>query len=487
MNKKFTRIILFSAIIFSLNGARVYSQVENSQISDNAPVVLDVQDQTVAIDLLEYTSVDVKEVLRDIEIKSGLKIVFDENIAGPVTIYLKNVDVHDVLRIVLEMNALAYYEDNGTVYVVTGAVYESKFGHSFKDKIQTKVVSLSYADPLDVVKVLTQVKTENGKIIYNVERKFLVLLDSLDAVNSMTALIEALDVSIETRTIILKNKKVADVAEKIKSKLTQTVGKIQVDLLANSFVVTDKVSNLKMIEEYAGKIDGTTSTVLFDVKILRIILNDEHEEGVDWDAIVSDYQKLALSNPRRDEMVDRLQILSIGTLGDEDFAVLQDALDTVGVISTISKVKETAMINAQAKIDVKLMEVVFNDEQHRSQQEVFESQDAIKLQLTPTFFEDDTLLVKIKPQLMETTRGIRSSSRNDQAEDMDQKTIDVKVHSGSTIVIGSYFKDMSIESIQKIPLLGDLPFLGFVFRNQGQSVKKTEVVVFITTTILPEE
>jgi type II secretory pathway component GspD/PulD (secretin) len=54
-----------------------------------------------------------------------------------------------------------------------------------------------------------------------------------------------------------------------------------------------------------------------------------------------------------------------------------------------------------------------------------------------------------------------------------------EVRDGTIIVIGNLFKDIAVSSAWKIPLLGDLPFLGFVFRSDGENIRKTEVITFL--------
>ena len=57
---------------------------------------------------------------------------------------------------------------------------------------------------------------------------------------------------------------------------------------------------------------------------------------------------------------------------------------------------------------------------------------------------------------------------------------DIRVDAGDTVIVGHLFKKVMVESTWKIPLLGDLPLLGFVFRNQGQKQRQSEVITFLT-------
>jgi type II secretory pathway component GspD/PulD (secretin) len=62
----------------------------------------------------------------------------------------------------------------------------------------------------------------------------------------------------------------------------------------------------------------------------------------------------------------------------------------------------------------------------------------------------------------------------------------VRVKDGATIVIGGLIRNDEIEQMSKVPLLGDLPFLGRLFRHTSKSSDHTEVVMFITASIVKD-
>jgi type II secretory pathway component GspD/PulD (secretin) len=63
----------------------------------------------------------------------------------------------------------------------------------------------------------------------------------------------------------------------------------------------------------------------------------------------------------------------------------------------------------------------------------------------------------------------------------------VKVKNGKTIVIGGLMREQKVESISKVPILGSIPLLGFLFRKSVHSSVKTELVIFITPRIVTEK
>lgn len=63
----------------------------------------------------------------------------------------------------------------------------------------------------------------------------------------------------------------------------------------------------------------------------------------------------------------------------------------------------------------------------------------------------------------------------------------LRVHDGETIVLAGLFQDVDSETVTKLPLLGDLPVLGGVFRNRRRERTRDEVVFFITPRVMPDD
>ena len=76
-------------------------------------------------------------------------------------------------------------------------------------------------------------------------------------------------------------------------------------------------------------------TLTLDIHAVQIVLNDEHREGVDWEAIVSDFHSLPLKKEDNPVWADKKYHLHAGTVSNEDYAVLLDALDTVGKVTPL--------------------------------------------------------------------------------------------------------------------------------------------------------
>ncbi len=70
--------------------------------------------------------------------------------------------------------------------------------------------------------------------------------------------------------------------------------------------------------------------------------------------------------------------------------------------------------------------------------------------------------------------------------DTTELTTNVLVGNGETVVLGGVFKTEDIESVNKVPFFGDIPYIGAFFRSETNAHKKTELLIFVTPRILAE-
>lgn len=114
----------------------------------------------------------------------------------------------------------------------------------------------------------------------------------------------------------------------------------------------------------------------------------------------------------------------------------------------------------------------------------------IKLFVTPTINRDGFVIMKIKPEISSATRtDITSESKITQIPIVSTSETEttVMVKDGVTIIIGGLKKDERLKTVKKIPLLGDIPGLGFLFRSTSDELKKTELVILLTPHIMSGE
>lgn len=447
----------------------------------------------VMLDILDLKNIDILDVLKLISQKSGINIIASQNVTGRVTVYLKGISVKEALRIIVEAYGWAYVNDGEILKVMTAAEYQAKYGQKFGHQTETVVKQLLFATTPDVVAVLNQVKSETGKVIPDQKTGTMILMDAPDKIDEMMAIIKRLDVPIKSEVFQLSYAKADAIGAKIAETVTPEVGSMKFDERSNRIVVKDTPQKLEEIKRIIEAFDRKDREVLIEAKILQVVLSDEYKLGIDWEAIVSDYQEMTFNSEFSIlGSTDKRGSVSIGSLQDDDYTVLIEALDTVGVTNILSSPRIMAVNNQEAKILVGSTEPYVTSTTTTpasgpttTSETVNFIDVGVKLFVTPTIHEDDFISMKIKPEVSTVTRSITTGNNNTipVVETSEAETV-ITVKDGVTVVIGGLIKDEKVKETKKVPLLGDIPYLGQAFRSESDEVTKNEIAIFLTPRIV---
>ena len=149
------------------------------EASDDAKVAIksekDLLHEPIMIDVLDLKRMDILDVLKLISQKSGLNIVAGQNVTGKVTVFLKNVEVSEVLRIIVAAYGWAYIQDGDIIRIVTDKEYEMQYGYRYGQAMETRIKQLQYAKTEDVLTVIKQMKSISGKVIADANSGILIL------------------------------------------------------------------------------------------------------------------------------------------------------------------------------------------------------------------------------------------------------------------------------------------------------------------------
>ena len=445
------------------------------------------------IDVLDLKNMDILDVLKLISQKSGLNIIAGQDVRGRITVFLKDIEVMDALKIIVESYGWAYVKDGGIFKVMTAAEYEAKYERKFGQNTETRIKQLLFVKASDVATILNEVKSRAGKIISEDKSGTVILIDDPKKIDAMEEIIENIDVPVETEVFDLGYAKAEDISSKIGEVLTPAIGSMKFDERSNKVVISDTAQTLAKIRRIIDAFDEKDKQVLIEARIIQIALNDEHKMGVDWEGIIRDFHSLDLtSNFDVLTSTDKAGRLSIGTLASDDYTALFEALDTVGTTNILSSPRITAVNNKEAKILVGSTEPYVttttttpSSGPTTTAESVNFIDVGVKLYVTPTIHDDGFVTMKIKPEVSSVTSNLTTSNNNTiPVVETSEAETTVMVKNGVSIVIGGLIKEEKIKSTRKVPFLGDIPVMGFAFRSQNDEVSKTEIVIFLTPTII---
>jgi type II secretory pathway component GspD/PulD (secretin) len=444
---------------------------------------------------LDIKGMDIVDVLKMLATRSGMNIIVGKNVTGKVTLFLKNVDVRDVFEIILLANDLAYEEKVDIINVMTQRDYELLYGERFQDKKQAKVIQLRYARAADLSKALNQIKSSIGKIVVDEGSNTLVLIDAPYKIIDMESFIRAADLPIKTKVFELKYGQADKLQAKLQEVATKNVGAVRVDERTNKIAVTDYPAKLDEIEKLIFAFDEKTPQVLIDAQIIEVRPSDKFEMGVDWDYWIKKYFRVSAALP----MVTTG--LSVGTANiapsePGQYKAVIDILRTIGDVKILSSPRIMVLNNQESRILVGTKDAYITSTVSQSGQSAVTAQSVnfvdtgIKLYVTPTINRAGFVTMKIRPEISSAKRtAIKAEDKVTEIPIVSTSEAEttVMVKDGITIIIGGLKKDEKTKTVTKIPILGDIPLLGMLFRNTSDETNRTELVILLTPHIMSGE
>lgn len=265
--------------------------------------------------------------------------------------------------------------------------------------------------------------------------------------------------SLETATFKIEHVPLQTVADQVREQMGSSQGGVIVNQESRQLEVSALPELLVKIKALIGNLD-VRRDIPIDIKVVQIDLDEEHFPGINWSAIVSDYNSFMVSEDNRK--------FSVGTVSQEDLTVLLEALDTVGQ-TKVFPVKVAKVSNA-AEVDLRLK--AFDEN--------------VSVTMDPLSFSDGQSGQKQDRYTARIIVSLVAGANN--AVDLrilssDGATMSVPIKNDGVAVIGGIFTQTKGESTKKFPFLGDLPLVGAVFRDQSKVVHRLENIIFITPRI----
>lgn len=439
------------------------------------------------IDGLDFDETNVADAIDTIAQHMDGKVDVSPGVTGQISLHMKNVPAFDALRILLEMKSLAYSQEGDTVSVMNLQEFEKARGQKFEPEIQVKIQPLSYVDSQEMVTDLQEMKSPQGRIYALQNPDAVVLLDTQAHIQELTKSLKEMDVRRFRMVFELTYAKAAQLSERIKPLLTKDIGRIKTDEESNKIIVTDTAVKIEEIHKMVDEFDHRDRKVQIDAKIVDIALNDEHHSGIDWEAIVSNYQSLDMKSQPESSGGTKKRKLSVGLIANDDYSILIEALDTVGKVDILPERNIATVNNKEARILVGPLpsDGPAESQLSRKQQEVQQEFDlqrlGMKLFVTPTVHPDGDTTLKIRAEISSVAAPTSESSKP--VEEISQAQMTLRIKKGVTVVIGGLVQEERSSVTKKVPVLGDVPLLGSVFRSSTYDTHEMESVVFITPKI----
>lgn len=405
-----------------------------------------------------------------------------------------------------------------------------------------QIIHLEYASAEDLAEILNQLISEShgksqmpallsAKIVADKRTNSLIISGPEKARQRITSLLKSLDVEESeegnTRVYYLKYAKATNlvevltgVSEKLKDekgnsrKPSSTSAMDNVvstaDEQTNSLVITADQSVQEKLATVIARLDIRRAQVLVEAIIVEVQDGNGLNLGVQWanknvgaqqftntglpvfNAAqgVADYKKnggITSANPAWD-MFSAYNGMAAGFFNG-DWGVLLTALVSNNKNDILATPSIVTLDNKLASFNVGQDVPVLSGSQTTSGDNVFNTVErktvGTKLKVTPQVNEGDAVLLEIEQEVS----SVDSSSNSTLGPTFNTRTIQnaVLVKTGETVVLGGLLDDFSKEQVSKVPLLGDIPLVGQLFRYTSTERAKRNLMVFIRPTIIRDD
>jgi type IV pilus assembly protein PilQ len=401
---------------------------------------------------LDFQDADIRNVFRILNEISGKNFIIGSDVRGKVTLKLDNVPWDQVLDLVTRMNKLGIDEEGNIIRIAPLATLEAekKAAESARQAMEevaplvTEYIPINYSEASAMQAHLNEIKTERGTISLDERTNMIIMTDVKEAIDRAKEVVKTLDVV--TRQVLIE----ARIVE-AETNFSREIGiEWGFDALKNSGADPDRL----------GGTYGASGAVGGDNNYVVNLPPAAATSGIDF--VFSRWPGSATS----------LTINASLKLAEAE-----------GKLKIISSPKVLTMDNTEATIKQGSSIPYQKDEEGTISTTFVEA--VLSLTVTPHVTMDDRIAMKINatkdaPDFSQAVNG-------QPAIDKKEATTELLVNNGETIVIGGIITETKSVNDGRVPGLGKIPVIGYLFKNRSKRAERTELLIFVTTTIVDIE
>lgn len=259
---------------------------------------------------------------------------------------------------------------------------------------------------------------------------------------------------------------------------------VEADADTNALLVMTSAKNYEKLKPIIQQLDEPVPQVLIRVLLAEITTSDNFDLGAEF-SVLNMRDSGGSTLFETDFIGGATGGLITRTLeGDVDFALR--ALQEVGKLNVLSRPYILTSNNQQATITVGQEVPFITDTRITDSGQTINTiryQDiGIMLRVTPTINPDGLVIMDVRPEISTTTADTVPISEKVNASVFAKRSSSARVAilNGQTIVIGGLMQDQETDAVKKVPLLGDIPLLGEIFKRNTIKKEKTELLIFLT-------
>ncbi len=426
---------------------------------------------------LNFQDIETRAVLQLLAETSGKNIVVSDTVQGNVTLRLRNVPWDQALDIVMTTKGLDMRQ-NGNVIMVAPAEeiaaretadLEAQLAIAELEPIYSEFMQVNYAKASDLANLITgsgggSMLSERGSLAVDERTNTLLIQDTAERLQNVRRMVRTLDIPIkqvliESRIVIVNDDFSRDLGVRLGVSGFHLPGSGGLSSVSGSGVGTDN-----MITSYLDNLADPASTTLLEYPAL----NDRYNVNLPASSTAGSFSLAVLE----DQYLVDLELTAMEAEGNGEI------VSTPRVITANQKeasIKQGVEIPYQQSASSGATTVQFKEA-------------VLELTVTPQITPDNNIIMDLTVHKDSVGEIISTGGLGGTVPSIDTRSVEtqVLVADGQTVVLGGIYETERRETINKVPLLGDIPVAGNLFKSKQRTDNKAELLIFVTPRILEE-
>ena len=434
----------------------------NEKVPDQS--ILEKEGKLISIN---FQDIPVRNVLQLIADYNQFNLVVSDSVEGNLTLRLDGVPWQQVLDIILQVKGLDKRVDGNVILVAPTDELDLREKQQLeKQKLEeemgelsSEIIQVNFAKASEIAEMINgegniSMLSERGSMTIDERTNSLLIRELPENIHIIRDIVESLDIPVKQVQI---EARIVTIREGNMDELGVRWGFSSIN---GSHTVGGSIeNNLATIGLYEGEGDG----------------GDGSSVGIDDFLNVN----LAATNPSATSIAFQVAKLGSDTLLDLELSALQQE-SKAEIISSprlITTNKKPAYIEQGT-------EIPYLESSSSGATAITFKKAVLSLKVTPQITPDNRLVLDLSVTQDRPGQVVKTGTGEAVAIDTQRIGTQVLVNNGETVVLGGIFQHSITNSVDKVPLLGDLPLLGALFRRSYENVGKSELLIFVTPKVV---
>ncbi|MDK9785034.1 type IV pilus secretin PilQ family protein [Vibrio sp. B172a] len=454
---------------YRLTGRYLEIKVGKIKANEKAPdkSILEKEGKLISIN---FQDIPVRNVLQLIADYNQFNLVVSDSVEGNLTLRLDGVPWQQVLDIILQVKGLDKRVDGNVILVAPKDELDLREKQQLeKQKLEqemgelsSEIIKVNFAKASDIAEMINgegniSMLSERGSMTIDERTNSLLIRELPENIEVIREIIESLDIPVKQ--------------VQIEARIV-TINEGNMDELGVRWGFT----SINGSHTVGGSIENNLATIgLYD--------GGGDSEGEDGGSSVGidDFLNvnLAATSPNATSLAFQVAKLGSDTLLDLELSALQQE-SKAEIISSprlITTNKKPAYIEQGT-------EIPYLESSSSGATSVTFKKAVLSLKVTPQITPDNRLVLDLSVTQDRPGQVVKTGTGEAVAIDTQRIGTQVLVNNGETVVLGGIFQHSITNSVDKVPLLGDLPLLGALFRRSYENVGKSELLIFVTPKVV---